>query len=147
MKELEFLNNIRSIPLLYYLSGIITSLFGLYLVLLLAIAAIKKNTAIRYFSTFASTAKAHYLEQIIRIIIGSSLLIFSSEMLGTWYYYYFGWLLVGTSILLLIIPWQVHHRFGKWAIPLTIKYIWLYASIAAILGMIILYAIFIPIFS
>ncbi|SNT28313.1 hypothetical protein SAMN05421640_3165 [Ekhidna lutea] len=130
-----------------YLTGILTALFGLYLILLLVITGVKKDAATRYFSTFASTAKAHYLEQIIRIAIGASLVVFSSKMLGSWYYNFLGWILICTSTLLMTIPWKVHHRFGKWAIPLVIKYVWVYSALAAALGITILVSIIYPIFN
>ncbi len=52
----------------------------------------------------------------------------------------FGWLIVLTTSGLLLIPWRWHHRFGKWAIPLAIRHIKLYALGAFVLGTFILYS-------
>ena len=53
----------------------------------------------------------------------------------------FGWLIIVTSVGLLLIPWQWHHKFGKWAIPLAIRHLKLYALGASALGTLILYGV------
>ena len=62
-------------------------------------------------------------------------------MLFSYFFSFFGWLIVGTTVGLLLIPWQWHHKFGEWAIPLAIRHLKLYAIGAFALGMFILYAV------
>ena len=51
------------------LAGIITTLFGLYLITLLIVTLLRKKSAINYFSSFASSAKVHYFEfRIINLL-------------------------------------------------------------------------------
>ncbi len=56
----------------------------------------------------------------------------------------FGWLIIVTASGLLLMPWQWHHQFGKWAVPLAIRHMKLYALGAFLLGASILYAVFPP---
>ncbi len=127
------------------LSGIITVSFGIYLISLLIISILRKDTAISYFSSFASSAKAHYFEQALRLLVGWGLLMYSENMHFSFIFYYFGWLLIATTVVLIITPWRWHHRYGKWAIPLTIKYLKIYAIAACLLGFFILYCVIDPI--
>ena len=126
------------------LSGIITILFGLYLISLLIITLVKKQWVINYLSSFAGSAKAHYLEQLLRLIVGLALLVYSGEMLFPDAFRLFGWVIIVTTILLLIMPWKWHNRFGKWAIPFVTRNLSLYAVSAAIMGLVMLYCVIAP---
>ena len=128
------------------ITGSIVVIFGLYLIGLLVISLWNKTLAIRYFSSFASSAQAHYLEQLIRLIVGGSLIFFSDNMLFTSIFYYFGWIVVLTTIVLLLTPWKWHHNFGKWAIPFAIRNLNFYAISALFLGLFILYCVLKPLF-
>ena len=48
---------------------------------------------------------------------------------------------------LLLVPWQWHHRFGQWAIPLVIRHLRWYGLAAAALGAFILVGAFRPLLS
>jgi hypothetical protein len=128
------------------LTGIITAMFGLYLITLLIVTLLRKKSAINYFSSFASSAKAHYFEQLLRLIAGLGLLIYSDNMLFSNLFGIFGWVLVATSILLIITPWKWHNKFGEWAIPFTIRNLILYAVSASIIGLVIIYCVIAPLF-
>ncbi len=121
------------------LSGIVVSVAGVYLIAFTAVVAVKPLRAERFLKSFASSARAHYTEQAVRMITGASIIIFASSM---WYpdlFMAFGWLLVVTTAGLLVIPWQWHHKFGTWAIPLAIRHLKFYAIGTAALGAFILY--------
>ncbi len=103
--------------------------------------AIKPPLAERCLKSFASSARAHYTEQAARLIAGAAIVIFAPSM---WYpdlFKVFGWLIIVTTLGLLLIPWQWHHKFGKWAIPLAIRHLKLYALCAFALGTLILYGV------
>lgn len=126
------------------LAGIITTLFGLYLITLLIATLLRKKSAINYFSSFASSAKAHYSEQLLRLIAGLGLLIYSDNMLLPNLFGIVGWALIATSILLITTPWKWHNKFGEWAIPFTIRNLILYAVSASIIGFAIIFCIIAP---
>ena len=121
------------------LSGIIVVAIGVCLLGLAAVVAIKPLLVERFLNTFASSARAHYTEQAARLIAGAAIVIFAPSM---WYadpFKIFGWIIIVTSVGLLLIPWQWHHKFGEWAIPWAIRHLKLYAIGAAVLGTLILY--------
>lgn len=125
-------------------AGIITCIFSLVLIALLFVVLTKKELAISFLTSFASTAKAHYLEQSIRLIAGASILIYSENMLFPKIFNLFGWIFMTTSAILMLTPWKWHQSFGKVAMPLVIKNLILYAIAAAVMGMIILYGVIAP---
>ena len=129
------------------LSGIVVVAFGLCLIALAAMIVIKPLLANRFLKHFASSPLAHYSEQTSRLIAGVAIVVFSPSM---WYpdpFKYFGWLIITTAVGLFLIPWKWHHRFSKWAIPLAIRHLRLYALGAFALGTLILYCASRAIFS
>src|SRR5215471_12385925 len=125
-------------------AGIITTLFGLSLFTLLIMTLLKKEYTMKFLSSFASSAKVHYIEQSLRIIAGLGLLIYSDNMLFPDLFKIFGWGLTASSVLLIIMPWKWHNRFGKSVIPLVTKNVVLYAVSASIMGLAILYCVIAP---
>ena len=126
------------------LSGGVMVFFGLYLVSLLFITIFNRKKAISYFSSFASSARAHYLEQILRLIVGISMLSFSKSMLYAQFFEMFAWMLVLSTVVLILIPWTWHNKLGKRVIPLTIQNLKFYAIFASIFGVFILYCVINP---
>ncbi len=123
------------------LSGIIVVGFGLYLIGLAVVIASKPLLAERFLKSFASSARAHYTEQASRLIVGAAIIILAPSM---WYpdlFEGFGWLIIITTVGLLLVPWQWHHKFAKWAIPLAIRPLGLCALGALALGTLILYGV------
>ena len=125
-------------------AGIITTLFGLSLITLLIVTLLTKEFAITFLSSFASSAKAHYIEQLLRLIAGLGLLIYSDNMLFPDLFGILGWVLIATSVSLIIMPWKWHNKFGKWALPFVIRNLVLYAVSASIMGLVIMYCVIAP---
>jgi hypothetical protein len=123
------------------LSGMLVVAFGVFLVGLAALIAIKPQLAERFLRSFASSARAHYAEQALRLIAGGAMVIFAPSM---WYpdlFRLFGWLIVVTAVLLLLLPWQWHYEFSKWAIPMVIRHMKLFALGAVALGILVFYGV------
>ncbi len=121
------------------LSGIVVAASGVCLIGFAVVTAVKPLLAERALKSFASSARSHYTEQAARLIVGGAIVIFSPSM---WYpdlFKVFGWLLVVTAAGLLLLQWQWHHKFGKWAIPLAIRHLKFYAIGTSALGAFILY--------
>jgi hypothetical protein len=124
-----------------FLTGIVVVTTGLWLIGLALSIVVTPVHAERFLTKFASSARAHYTEQLLRLIAGSAIVIFSVEMRFPDIFRIFGWLIVATALGLLLMPWKWHHQFGKWAIPLVIRNIKLYALGAFLLGSFVLYAV------
>jgi hypothetical protein len=104
-------------------------------------SATTPSLAERFLSSFASSAPAHYTEQGLRLLVGAAMVNFASAM---WYperFQLFGWLIVVTAVALLVTPWQWHHKFSSWVMPLVIRHLRLFAFGAAALAAFILYGV------
>ena len=123
------------------LSGIVVVAFGVCLIGLAGVIAVKPLLAERFLKSFASSARAHYTEQATRLIAGAAIVIFAPSMRYPDLFKFFGWLVIVTAVGLLLIPWQWHQKFGKWAIPLAIRHLNLYGLGAFALGTFILYGV------
>ena len=123
------------------LSGFIVVSTGVFLIGMSVVIAAKPMLAQRILKSFASSARAHYTEQAIRLTVGAAIVVFAPSMLFSNFFMFFGWLLVVTTVGLLLIPWQWHHKFGEWAIPLAIRHLKLYAIGTFVLGSFILYSV------
>lgn len=121
------------------LSGIVVVAVGVYLIGLALVIVIRPLRAERFLKSFACSARAHYTEQALRMIAGAAIVVFAPSM---WYpdlFTLFGWVIIVTTLGLLFIPWQWHHTFAKWVIPLAIRHLKLFALGASALGTLILY--------
>ena len=121
------------------ISGIIVFAFGLGLIALAGVIASKRLLAERFLNLFASSARAHYIEQVLRLVVGASLVIFSPLMWYSYVFQIFGWLFVVTTLGLLLVPWQWHHRFAERVIPLVIHHLEIYGVATFVLGAFVLY--------
>ena len=123
------------------LSGVVVVGFGVFLIGLAVVTAIKPRLTERFLNSFASSARAHYTEQATRLITGAAIVVFAPSM---WYpdlFKIFGWIIIVTTGGLLLAPWQWHHRFAKRAIPLAIRHLNLLAFGATALGTFVLYGV------
>jgi hypothetical protein len=131
----------RSVEIISFLSGIVVVSSCVFLIGLAAVVATKPSLAERFLTSFASSARAHYTEQGLRLLVGVAMVNFARLM---WYpnlFKLFGWILVVTAVGLLLTPWQWHHKFGKWAIPLVIRHLRLFAIGAFALGALIFFGV------
>jgi hypothetical protein len=123
------------------LSGTLVVAFGVFLVGMALLIAIRPKLAETFLRSFASSARAHYTEQALRLIAGGAIVIFAPSM---WYpdlFKLFGSLVAATAVALLLLPWRWHHQFGKRAIPLVIRHMRLFALGAFALGMLVFYGV------
>jgi len=129
------------VQIIYLLSGAVILFFCIFLIGLAIVIVIKPQRAEQFISSYASSARAHYTEQIARLIVGVAFVVLAPYMRYSNLFNLFGWILIVTTIGLLLIPWQWHHKFGEWVIPLTLRYMKFYALGAFILGVLIIYSL------
>ena len=131
----------RSVEIVSLLSGIVVVGFCLFLIGLAVVIATTPSLAERFLRSFASSAPAHYTEQGLRLLVGAAIINFASSM---WYpelFKLFDWLIVVSTVGLLLTPWQWHHKFGTWVMPHVIRRMRSFALGAAALGAFILYGV------
>jgi hypothetical protein len=133
-------------------AGAILVAFGLFLVGLAVVVFAKPSVAARFFMSFASSARAHYAEQLVRLLIGASLIVRSTIMRSTisrsaamWQlkvFWFVGCAVVLSSVVLILTPWQWHHRFGERVLPLLIRRMKLFAIGLLGFGVLLIYGVF-----
>ena len=116
--------------------------FGLLLVAFTGVAFAKPAIAERFLLRFASSARTHYAEQGLRLLIGSALVAVSPAMWQSNVFRLIGWAIVISSAALICIPWQWHHRFGERVLPLVVRHLKLYAVASFAFGALVLYGVF-----
>jgi hypothetical protein len=124
------------------LAAFVLVLFSISLITFAGVAFAKPARAERFLMAFASSARAHYTEQIVRIGVGAALVVRSAEMWQPNAFWLFGWIIAVSSVALICIPWQWHDRLGTSLRPLLVQYLKPYAAAAFALGVLLLYAIF-----
>ena len=131
----------ENLEMMEVLSGMLVVALGVFLIGLAVLIAIKPQLAERVLRSFASSARAHYVEQALRLIAGGAMVIFAPSMWYSDLFKVFGWLIVVTAVALLLLPWRWHYELGKWVIPLVIRHMKLFALGAFALGILVFYGV------
>jgi hypothetical protein len=127
-------------------AGAILVAFGLFLVGLTVVVFAKPAVAERFFTSFASSARAHYTEQIVRLLIGASLIVRSGVMWQPKVFWLVGWGIVVSSLVLILTPWRWHDRFGEEVRPMLIRHMKLFAVGLLAFGVSLIYGVLTGIF-
>jgi hypothetical protein len=123
-------------------AGAILVAFGLFLVGLTVVVFARPAVAERFFMSFASSARAHHTEQVVRLLIGVSLIIRPAAMWQPKVFWFLGWAIVLSSLVLILTPWQWHHRFGEKVLPIVIRRMKLFAIGLLAFGVLLVYGLF-----
>jgi len=123
-------------------AAIVVVVFSLVLIAFTGVVFAKPEIAERFLRPFASSARAHYVEQICRLLVGAALVVLSPAMWQPKMFWLVGWCIVVSSVALICLPWQWHHRFGERVRPILVRHLRLYAAGTFALGSILLYGVF-----
>ena len=129
-------------PILSAVAGIVLVAFGLFLIGVTVVVFARPAVAERFFSLFASSARTHYTEQAVRLLVGASLILRSAAMWQPKIFWLIGWAIALSSLALILTPWQWHHHFGERVRPMFIRGMKVYGVGILAFGVLILYAVF-----
>jgi hypothetical protein len=124
------------------LAEIVVAASSLFLIALAFIMFVKPAMTERFIMSFASSKRAHYTEMFFRLLFGVSLVLLSKTMWQPKLFLLLGWAIVISSVVLLLLPWQLHHRFGTRVLPLLVRYKRLYAVGVMAFGVLLLYGVY-----
>jgi len=119
---------------------LIALLAALYLIVVAILSVFLPSAVARFLNGFASSASAHLSEMAIRLLVGWALVVNSSRMMFSDAFWLFGWILIVTSLLLLLVPWRWHRRFAQKVVAPLTRRAWLFGIFSFPLGVILLYA-------
>ena len=114
---------------------------GAYLCTLGIASFICPANVVNFMGEFAGTLRAHLLELALRIILGVSLIHSAPGMYAPTGFRAFGWVLVATSVLLLMLPWRWHRRFARWSVPQATANLPLLGAASVVGGAFVLWAL------
>lgn len=120
-------------------AGMVVVATGAYLVGLAGVALFARPLAERFLGAFAQTARAHYLEQGLRLVAGFALVACAPFMAFPRMSAGLGWVIVITTAGLLLLPWRWHRRFALWVVPPLIRWLPVFALGALALGLFLLH--------
>lgn len=119
---------------------------AIYLIGFAAFIFARPMQADAFLRLFASSARAHYTEQFLRLLAGIGLILYAPYAAWGSAFWILGCALIISATLLLILPWRLHQRFGERVIPAVIRYKLIYATGSLLLGMLVLIGMGLPIF-
>ena len=109
-----------------------------FLLLQGALALLRPELVRRFLAAFASSALAHVVELALRLLVGAGFIGHAASSTLPWAFAGFGWLLVVTTVPMLLLPWRWHRRFARWAVPLATRSMWLYGLACLAAGLAVL---------
>ena len=124
--------------MIHYVALLGVQCAALYLLLLGLLALIRPAQASTFLLGFASTAPLHYLELIVRILIGACFVVAAPTMALSPIWVLSGWVLIATSVALLLVPWQWHQRFARFAVPRALPFLSLIGVCSILAGSLLL---------
>jgi hypothetical protein len=123
-------------------AAVVVVAFGLLLIVFTGVAFAKPAIAEAILMRFASSARTHYAEQIVRLLIGAALVVLSPAMWQPTMFWLIGWAIVVGSAALICVPWHWHHRLGQRMLPIVVRHLGLYAVGTLIFGALLICGVF-----
>ncbi len=102
---------------------------------------VKPAIAERFLRSFASSARAHYIEQALRLLLGIALLALSPLMWGSTVIRVLGWSIVLSTIGLIVVPWRWHNQLAQHLTPKLVGHMRAFAIAVFAFGAFLLVAL------
>lgn len=96
---------------------------GVFLVLLGTAALLRPSLARNFLLGFAGSSARHYSELVVRLAIGSALVLASPPLPGAAAFSFFGWVLLATTGVMLFVPWRTHRAFAETTVPKALRHL------------------------
>jgi hypothetical protein len=113
-------------------------LTGAYFVGLGVASLVMPQAAARFLLGFAGSAAAHYVELLLRLIVGAAFVVRAPALPWPTVFMLFGWGLVLTTIGLCAVPWRWHRRFAERTVPQALRHLPLLGVASLALGAFVL---------
>lgn len=113
---------------------------GTFLILLGLACLRLPASAANFLRGFAATARLHYTELLMRMIVGTAFLVHGPSTSLPTAFDSVAWVLLVTTTIMFVIPWRQHRRFANHAVPIAISFIRPIGAISIAMGAAILLA-------
>jgi hypothetical protein len=115
---------------------------GLFFLTLGCVSLLAPTRARRFLLAFAGSPTKHYAELAIRFLLGSAFVLAAPATVNSAMFTLFGWVLLATTVALLLVPWRWHHRFARRAVPEALRFLPLVGTTSVALGGLVLWSVF-----
>lgn len=105
------------------LSVAIVAATGVFLVALGLAALIRPPLVCGFLLGFAGSAAKHYAELAVRLLVGIALVWAAPALAGSAVFWWFGWVLLGTTGVLVAVPWRLHRQFAQASVPQALRFL------------------------
>lgn len=95
---------------------------ALYLIALGGGALVRPERTRYFLEGFAGSARIHFTELVLRVVTGGALVLSAPRLAFSQALTIFGWVLIGSSLALALVPWRLHRRFAAWSVPQATQY-------------------------
>lgn len=95
----------------------------------------------RFLLGFASTPLLHYAELIARLGVGAAFVHYAPNMRFASAFSLLGWVLLITTAVLLVVPWQCHRRFALRAVTSATRFITPIGVASLAFGAVVLFSV------
>ncbi len=123
-----------------YLAIAVILLTAVYFIVLGLVAISKPAIAARFLLGFAENPAVHYVELFLRLTVGLAFVHHSTNMLFPTMLGIFGWVLILSTIALLIVPWRWHRNFAKKLVPYANQHLTIIGVISLCFGITLLWS-------
>lgn len=123
------------------LAVMVLYLTAAYFVFLGLAALFKPALAQRFLLGFAESPRVHYLELMLRLIVALALLLHAPLMPYSQIFLGCAWVVLGTTLILLLLPWQWHRTFARRTVPIANRYVRWIGGVALVLGLMFLWCL------
>lgn len=124
------------------LAAVTVLLAGIWLVGLAVVTFAKPEAVKAFFGKFASSAFTHFLEMLVRLVVGIAFVIYASQMKFALVFAAFGWLLIVTTAVLMFVPWRLHKTFADKSLPMMYKWLAVFGVVSFLGGAFILFSFY-----
>ncbi len=118
----------------------VVAIIGVYFIALGIVALVAPERGKSFLLGFADSPGKHYLELALRFIAGGGLVFYAPSMRYPAIFATFGWILLVTTLGLLMIPWRWHDMFARRAVPAALQYLKLIGVASLAMGAALFYS-------
>lgn len=127
-------NSMDVASIIYAITFGVVLLFAAFLLGLGGVSLLVPANARSFLLGFAKSPFTHYLEMLLRLMVGGSLILQAPYLSYPAAFGVFGWMMVVTTAFLILLPWKWHQRFAEKAVPRALNYLPLVGVVSLALG-------------
>jgi len=83
----------------------------------------------------------HYLELAVRLVVGGAFVVSAPMLRYPLAFAAFGWIIVITTVGLMLVPWQWHRLLAQRTVPRALRFLPLLGLASLLLGGVVLFAL------